>query len=200
MSFLVVSQGQFSPYVYHVRPARQLRAAPVAAIPVLASDTGSFENELRQVDPAGPWQPGARKSVVGAYEVQRKNFEEHRDKTYARDIMSSPLFFVSPQDRVVVATDLMGRMGYRHLPVVEDGKLVGILSDRELISTSAAQNIGGIMKPQVIVALESTRIQEIAHLMLAERINALPIVNYKHDLVGIVTLSDILKFVIQLEA
>jgi CBS domain-containing protein len=53
------------------------------------------------------------------------------------------------------------------------------------------------MIPKVLVGLHNARIQEIAHIMLQEKINALPIINEKHQLVGIITQSDILKFVIE---
>ena len=74
-----------------------------------------------------------------------------------------------------------------------------MISEREMLHVESDKKISLMMKPQVIVALESTRIQEIAHVMLDERINALPIVNFKHELAGIITMSDILKYVMNLQ-
>lgn len=47
-----------------------------------------------------------------------------------------------------------------------------------------------IMKPQIIISLDSARIQDVAHPMLDEKINALPVVSFYHKLVGIITLND----------
>ena len=52
------------------------------------------------------------------------------------------------------------------------------------------------MIPKVLVALQTARIQEIAHFMLQEKINSLPIVDENNVVTGIITQSEILRFVI----
>ena len=53
------------------------------------------------------------------------------------------------------------------------------------------------MIQKVIVCEEMTSINEISIILLREKINALPIINYKKEIAGIISLSDILKFVIE---
>lgn len=49
------------------------------------------------------------------------------------DVMSSPVTSVSPDDEVVFVFQLMNDRGIRRLPVVEDGRLVGIVTERDLL-------------------------------------------------------------------
>ena len=49
-----------------------------------------------------------------------------------KDLMSESLAVVSPEDHLHDALTMMNRAGYRHLPVVMDDKLVGIITDRDL--------------------------------------------------------------------
>jgi CBS domain-containing protein len=49
------------------------------------------------------------------------------------DLMSAPLVTIGPEAEVVEAFDLMTREGIRRLPVVQDGRLVGIVAERDLL-------------------------------------------------------------------
>ena len=52
--------------------------------------------------------------------------------TKLSSVMTSEPDTVAPHDRAVDALDLMSRHGYRHLPVVDDGRIVGVVSIRDL--------------------------------------------------------------------
>ena len=58
---------------------------------------------------------------------------------YAKEIMSSPLISVDPYTAVDEAAKIMAERGIKKLPVVEDGRVVGIVSTSDIISTSPAQ-------------------------------------------------------------
>jgi len=58
---------------------------------------------------------------------------------YAKEIMSSPLISVDPYTAVDETAKIMAERGIKKLPVVEDGRVVGIVSTSDIISTSPAQ-------------------------------------------------------------
>jgi CBS domain-containing protein len=53
-----------------------------------------------------------------------------------KDIMTSPLIVISPQTSLREAAQIMLKKGIRRLPVVENGKLVGIITDNDILSVS----------------------------------------------------------------
>jgi CBS domain-containing protein len=195
MSFLVSFNGQYSPYVYKTDFSHSVKVNPIRPVK-------DFETELVQAQGSQEDDGhGARKiSGVRAYEQQVKLFETKKLRIHAKDIMSAPLHTIQKNHLVSEATEIMHRMGFRHLPVT-DGKdqLVGMISERDILCGVAPHLVSDVMKPQIIVSLDSARIQDVAHLMLDEKINALPVVNFNHKLVGIITLSDILKLVVQMD-
>lgn len=111
--------------------------------------------------------------------------------------MSSPIHFLHKTTSVNEAIVLMRKFGFRHLPILDDQEnLAGLLSDRELIGAKPHCLCERLMIPKVLIGIHNASIQEIAHIMLQDKINAILIINEKHQLVGIITQSDILKFVI----
>lgn len=194
MSFLVSFNGQFSPYLHPVKDVRDDRITPVHQLEALnAQEVG---HQIPDVETAHhPPHP-----ELSAYQKQVTTFKQTKKRVYARDIMSAPAHSVQKSSSVSEAIATMKKFGFRHLPVVDPSDhLVGILSERELVEAKAISLCSQLMIPKVIVALQSARIQEIAHIMLQEKINALPIVNDQHRIVGIITQSDILKYIIHNE-
>jgi acetoin utilization protein AcuB len=121
-----------------------------------------------------------------------------------RDIMQRDVVTVGPKMRWPEAMGLLGRRGIRHLPVVDDGRLVGIVSDRDfkvaMVSPSRATleltyllnalTIGEIMTRAVVTATPEWPVEEAARLMTREKISALPVIEGGR-LVGIVTETDV---------
>ncbi len=140
-----------------------------------------------------------------AYQQVPQAPQQKKPATLAQDIMSAPVITLSPDAPLTEAWALMSKKGFRHVPLVSDqGRLVGILSDRDLLrfsrelaqdqeERSLPQKVGQIMKTEVLTATPTTDITEIARVMLAERISALPIIDGAHHPVGMVTVSDILR-------
>jgi CBS domain-containing protein len=60
--------------------------------------------------------------------------DSNSDEVKAKEIMSSPLITVVPDESVEEACVLLVRKGLRRLPVIEDGKLVGVLSIRNILT------------------------------------------------------------------
>jgi len=121
------------------------------------------------------------------------------------DVMTERPTTVSPRATVETAVRLLEALEIRHLPVVnEAGELVGMLSDRDLRGTLG--DLGGgppgtarivdIMNGDVIQANADDDLLEIAELMVDNKIGAVPIVDERGVLVGIVSYVDILRSMI----
>lgn len=123
------------------------------------------------------------------------------------DIMTAKPVITDPNSTLRQALETMERVGCRHLPVVSDGHLVGILSDRDAREALNSPyilrerwqddelvdhlRVRAIMTPAPIVTEPDTLADEAARLMLANHISCLPVMRGE-TLVGIVTTSDIL--------
>ncbi len=127
--------------------------------------------------------------------------------------MKTDLVQVSPSDSVRAAWALLREHRIRHLPVVEDDKLVGIITDRDvrLVFPSALTSgqreqdphdalekvmVQEIMTKQVITVAPDTSIADAARIILERRIGGLPVVQGSR-LVGIITKTDILAVYVE---
>ena len=73
--------------------------------------------------------------IVTEEDLVKRVLAKARDpfSTYAEDIMSTPLIYVDPNWTVKDAVDLMARKGIGHLPVLEGGRLVGIIAEYDIV-------------------------------------------------------------------
>lgn len=125
-----------------------------------------------------------------------------------RDLMTTAPITVTPSTTVVEAKALMARCHIRHLLVVEDGRLLGILTDRdirlnlaspatslsvwELNYLLARLTVDQIMTKAVITVDPQADARSAARLMLEHKIGGLPVVDGRR-LVGIVTETDLVR-------
>jgi CBS domain-containing protein len=110
--------------------------------------------------------------------------------------MTRDVVVVSPTVSVVAARRMMQRNHVRHLPVVMSGRLVGILSDRDVLRCPAEEanlNCGAAMTAGPITCHPKTSVGRIAQLMLTHKIDSVPVVDDDDVLVGLVTSSDLLS-------
>jgi acetoin utilization protein AcuB len=125
--------------------------------------------------------------------------------------MKHPVVTVKPRDSAHHARELMERHRINQLPVVVDGRLVGIVTDRDLrdafpsVFETAARGrkrvpagaepaeipVEDVMTPAVLTLSPVATLVEAARLMRRERIGALPVVE-RGRVVGILTRSDVL--------
>jgi acetoin utilization protein AcuB len=129
-----------------------------------------------------------------------------------RDVMRTKVATVGPRTTLPEALRLTRERGIRHLPVLEEGKLVGIVSDRDLKramaspATSLARQeltylldrltLEEIMTRAVITVAPNFPVEEAARIMVKERISALPVTE-GGQLVGIVTETDVLDLFVR---
>lgn len=127
--------------------------------------------------------------------------------------MSSPVITISPQLPVNEAINLMRQKHIRRTPVVQDGKIVGIVSDKDLLNASPAQasslsvwelnyllskiQVKDVMTRKVLTITEDTPIEEAARIMADNKIGGLPVV-HGDEVVGMITETDLFKIFLEL--
>jgi acetoin utilization protein AcuB len=119
-----------------------------------------------------------------------------------RDVMVTNPVTVRPHETARHAYQLMRDHRFRHLPVVEDGHLVGILSDRDLrpvllSPTLARARVGELMSENLTTVGPEALVEEAASLLVVKKIGCLPVVA-DGRLVGIVTETDLLGVLVEL--
>lgn len=127
--------------------------------------------------------------------------------------MSHPVITIPPEMPVVDALNLMKRERIRRTPVIRDGKLVGIVSDKDLLNASPSPatslsvwemnylltkiTVKEVMTKKVLTVTEGTPIEEAARIMADNKIGGLPVVQ-DENVVGIITETDLFKIFLEL--
>jgi CBS domain-containing protein len=116
---------------------------------------------------------------------------------------------VGPEDALGYAAGAMVHGGFRHLPVIDaDARLVGMLSERDLrtrLGTELerfpeaarallAESVEETMRPDPIRVGPSTSLRQVLEILSDEKIGAVPVVDRRERLVGIVSYLDLLGF------
>ena len=104
-------------------------------------------------------------------------------------------FFLSPEHKVKDAQELMARYRISGVPITENGRLVGILTNRDLrFETDFDQPIGNVMtKDNLITAPVGTDLETAKAILAKHRVEKLPIVDENYNLRGLITIKDIQK-------
>lgn len=113
-----------------------------------------------------------------------------------QDIMSSPVKMVFPETTIEEAGKIMLRYGHTGLPVIKDGKLVGVISRRDVEKAThhglSHAPVKGYMTASVITVHKDMNINDVQDLMIERDIGRLPVV--EGDMViGIVSRTDVLQ-------
>ncbi len=104
-------------------------------------------------------------------------------------------FFLSPEHKVSDALALMARYRISGVPITREGKLVGILTNRDLrFETDYSQPIGNVMTSDgLVTAPVGTDLEGAKRILAKHRIEKLPIVDENYMLRGLITIKDIEK-------
>jgi CBS domain-containing protein len=130
-------------------------------------------------------------------------------QTCVRDIMSEKMVTISAGDTLSTVEDIMTLGGVRHMPVVRAGKLVGVVSERDLLRASLSNltdfgseqrraflqvvEIGRVMStPPVVIGFDAS-VKEAARMMAEHKIGCLPVMN-GDELLGLITETDVLRY------
>ena len=147
--------------------------------------------------------------VLGLEDLMRVFLKRESAKlsTPLSEIMSTELVICSPDDEVDNVWRLMQNHSLAGLPVVKSGRLVGVLTQKDLLDSGAAfptfeskkgrfkssSKIVSVMRTPVIALKPSSTVREASELMLEKNIGRIPIVDEKERLVGIVDREDVVK-------
>ena len=127
--------------------------------------------------------------------------------------MSHPIISMAPDMPVHDALNMFKRERIRRAPVVKEGKMVGIVSDKDLLNASPSPasslsvwemnyllskiTVSEVMTKKVITVTEDTPIEEAARIMADNKIGGLPVMRDNH-VVGIITETDLFKIFLEL--
>jgi|SRR5450759_1971138 acetoin utilization protein AcuB len=123
-----------------------------------------------------------------------------------RDIMRSPVVTIPPGTRLQDAYRIMRDKAIRHLPVLEGGRLLGVVTDRDLrLATSAlapspfppGSVVSAVMSKNPLTADPSDPVEDAARTMRERKIGCLPVVDGE-KVIGIVTGLDLLDALIRM--
>ncbi len=122
-----------------------------------------------------------------------------------RDIMSSPVYVVSPEETVARARNLMLRHKIGRLVLIENGKPIGIVTKKDIsrrLDQAEPQwrrrpidhiPIKKVMTESLITIYPDATPKQLAELMIENNIGGLPVVNNKDEVIGIVTKWDLIR-------
>jgi CBS domain-containing protein len=115
-----------------------------------------------------------------------------------RDIMTSGARCVGPDESLTAAARIMRQLDVGALPVCENERLDGMITDRDIAIRGVAEArdptvtaVRTVMSPEIVYAYEDQNVKEAAHIMEEKQIRRLPILNREKHLVGIVSLGDV---------
>ena len=126
-----------------------------------------------------------------------------------RDIMPEKMVTISAGDTLSTVEDIMTLGHVRHMPVVRGGKLVGVVSERDLLRTSLSRlsefgdlqrraflqgiEIARVMSTPPIVISPDDSVEEAARVMCLHKIGCLPVLDGE-ELLGLITETDVLGY------
>ncbi|MEW5954007.1 MAG: IMP dehydrogenase [Bacillota bacterium] len=126
--------------------------------------------------------------------IERQALEVDRVKRSEHGVISDPIY-LSPDSPVSEALVLMERYRISGVPVVVGGKLVGILTNRDLrFERDFNKTVGSVMtKDNLITAPVGTTLEEAKEILQRHKVEKLPLVDDNYNLRGLITIKDIEK-------
>lgn len=126
--------------------------------------------------------------------IEKQAEEVDRVKRQENGVITNP-FSLAPSNTIEEALTLMAKYRISGVPVTVDGKLVGIITNRDIVfETNYKRAISEVMtKENLITAKEGTTIEEAKEILKKHKIEKLPLVDDNNNLKGLITIKDIEK-------
>jgi IMP dehydrogenase len=127
--------------------------------------------------------------------IEEQSDEIDRVKRSEHGVITNP-FYLSPENTLQDADDLMAKYRISGVPICKEGKLVGIITNRDLkFEDNMEQLISGVMTPseRLITASVGTTLEEAKEKLRRYKIEKLPLVDESYALKGLITTKDIEK-------
>lgn len=128
------------------------------------------------------------------------------------EVMTRDVVTADENDNLLNLLGTLKALRFRHLPVVDDDRLIGLLTERDLLAASASDllphrgdadrllgervHLRDVMVRNVLTASPEMSIHSAGTLLLKQRYGCLPVVDAENRLVGIVTSSDFIRVVV----
>ncbi|MFH1127419.1 MAG: CBS domain-containing protein [archaeon] len=116
------------------------------------------------------------------------------------EIMTKNVAVIDAEATIQKASMLLRKRNIHGLVVVKGKEVIGMLTDKDIISKVVAENksplkvkVKEVMSPKIIVAKPTDSIDEATRVMFANNVARLPVVDDKNNLVGIITVRDMLR-------
>ena len=140
----------------------------------------------------GQLEPFQTDSAFGAYKI----FQESSPCPVlkAEDIIRTHMITVGPQCSVVEAISIMNERAVHHLPVIDEKRLVGLVSDRDLLGheTKNESLVRDLMSTRLLTARNDSSLWKIAQIMTTGRVHCVLVIDEEQKLQGLLTSLDIL--------
>lgn len=114
-----------------------------------------------------------------------------------RDKMTKDVGYVNPSNTIVEAAQLMQKLNVGSVPVFEQNKVVGVVTDRDIVVRNVAHGkipqdtkVQDVMTSQVTTVSPDMDVEEVSKIMAQQQIRRVPVVE-NNQLVGILSLGDI---------
>ena len=126
--------------------------------------------------------------------IEQQAMEVDKVKRQENGVITDP-FYLSPDNTINDALELMSKYRISGVPITSNEKLVGIITNRDIIfESNYDRKISEVMtKENLITAPENTTIEEAKELLKNHKIEKLPLVDAQNNLRGLITIKDIEK-------
>ncbi|MFA6239120.1 MAG: CBS domain-containing protein [Bacteriovorax sp.] len=120
---------------------------------------------------------------------------------FAIDVMKRSVISMDTTAPLQEIREKMKKHSIRHIPIVHEHKIKGIISDRDMLRVDLAGTFHflkaeDIMTTVLILAEEETPLAHLARVLVEEKISALPIIDKAQNLTGIISRTDILQAIV----
>jgi len=115
------------------------------------------------------------------------------------DIMPRDVRLLNPEHTIREAACLMAEIDAGALPVGEDDRLIGMITDRDIViravalGKSPARKVGDVMSKELLYCFENDNLEDVARNMAKSQVRRLPVLNSDKRLVGIISLGDLAR-------
>ena len=113
--------------------------------------------------------------------------------------MTRDVELVSPTQTIREAAQMMAELDAGALPVQQDDRLVGMITDRDIAVRAVAQGkspetpVRDVMSPEVLYCFDDQEIEDVSRNMGEVKVRRLPVVNRDKRLVGIISIGDLAR-------
>ena len=114
-------------------------------------------------------------------------------KSFVKDYMTKNVICVSPNTPTEEIIELMRTSRHNSYPVVEDEKLVGMVTAFDVVSKEWADTVDGLMSTKLVVANPDLSINDASRVMFRRGISRMPVVDENSKIVGIITNTDMVR-------